>query len=123
MNFLLHKRLISINLNRNQSKMGLIKPNNYNKEEITFARIADALSHPARTRIIELIQEENIVTQTSLVSHLNLNRTSVNRHINNLRRANLLLNKYRIHYEILHLNEETFLQFEKRLQELSSSYK
>ncbi|MNJ83024.1 Helix-turn-helix domain protein [compost metagenome] len=103
--------------------MGLIKPNNYNKEEITFARIADALSHPARTRIIELIQEENIVTQTSLVSHLNLNRTSVNRHINNLRRANLLLNKYRIHYEILHLNEETFLQFEKRLQKLSNSYK
>lgn len=100
--------------------MGLIKPNNYNKEELKFSRIADALSHPARTRIIELIQEENIVTQTSLISHLNLNKTSVNRHINNLRRANLLLNEYRIHFDILYLNTETLIQFEKRLQELSN---
>lgn len=101
--------------------MGLIKPNNYNREELKFSRIADALSHPARTRIIELIQEENTVTQTSLVSHLNLNRTSVNRHINNLRRANLLLNEYRIHFDILYLNKETLIQFEKRLHELSKS--
>lgn len=99
--------------------MGLIKPNNYNREEIKFSRIANALSHPARTRIIKLIQEENIVTQTSLVSELNLNKTSVNRHINNLRLANLLLNEYRIHFDILHLNKDTLSQFEKSLQELS----
>ncbi len=100
--------------------MGLIKPNNYNKEELKFSRIANALSHPARTRIIELIHEEMVVTQTSLVSHLNLNKASVHRHINCLRRANLLLNKYRIHYDILHLNEETLIQFEKQLQKLSN---
>lgn len=100
--------------------MGLIKPNNYNKEELKFSRIANALSHPARTRIIELIHEEMVVTQTSLVSHLNLNKASIHRHINCLRRANLLLNKYRIHYDILHLNEETLIQFEKQLQKLSN---
>lgn len=99
--------------------MGLIKPNNYNKEEMKFSRIANALSHPARARIIELIQEENTVTQTSLISHLNLNRTSINRHINSLKRANLLLNEYRTHFDILHLNKETLAQFEKRLQKLS----
>lgn len=100
--------------------MGLIKPNNYNKEELKFSLIANALSHPARTRIIELIHEEIVVTQTSLISHLNLNKASVHRHINCLRRANLLLSKYRIHYDILHLNEETLIQFEKQLQKLSN---
>lgn len=101
--------------------MGLIKPNNYSKEEVKFSRIANALAHPARTRIIELIQEEMLVTQTSLVSHLNLNKASVHKHINCLRRADLLLNKYRIHYDILHLNPEPLKQFEERLQKLSKS--
>lgn len=101
--------------------MGLIKPNNYNKEEIKFAQIADALSHPARTRIIGLIQEEIVVTQASLVSYLNMNKASVNRHLNCLRRANLLLSQYQTHYDILHLNEETLKQFEKGLQKLSNT--
>lgn len=101
--------------------MGLIKPNNYSKEEVKFSRIANALAHPARTRIIELIQEEILVTQTSLVSHLNLNKASVHKHINCLRRADLLLNKYRIHYDVLYLNSEPLKQFEKRLQNLSKA--
>lgn len=100
--------------------MGLIKPNNYDQEELKFARIANALSHPARTRIIRFIREEMIVTQASLIMQLNLNKTSVNRHINCLRRANLLLNEYQIHYEILHVNEETLRLFEKRIQKLSN---
>ncbi len=101
--------------------MGLIKPNNYSEEELKFSRIASALSHPARTRIIELFQEELLVTQTSLVSHLNLNKASVHRHINCLRRADLLLNKYRIHYDKLHLNKVTLEQFQKHLQKLSNA--
>lgn len=101
--------------------MGLIKPNNYSKEELKFSKIANALAHPARTRIIELFQEEMLVTQASLVSYLNLNKASVHRHINCLRRANLLLNKYRIHYDMLYLNEETLKQFEKRIQKLSKT--
>lgn len=118
---LLLQSLIFSNLNRNRLKMGLIKPNNYSKEELKFSKIANALGHPARTRIIELIQEELLVTQTSLVSHLNLNKASIHRHINCLRRANLLLNKYKIHYDMLYLNEETLKQFEKRLQKLSKA--
>ncbi len=100
--------------------MGLIKPNNYSKEEVKFSRIANALGHPARIRIIKLFQEEILVTQSSLVSHLNLNKASVHRHINCLRRADLLLNKYRIHYDKLLLNEDTLNQFQNRLQKLTN---
>lgn len=100
-------------------KMGLIKPNNYSKEELKFSRIASALAHPARTRIIELFQEEILITQTSLISHLNLNKASVHQHINCLRRAGLLLNEYRTHYDKLHLNEKTLNQFQRRLEKLA----
>lgn len=101
--------------------MGLIKPNNYSKEEMQFSRIASALGHPARTRIIELFQEELLVTQSSLISHLNLNKASVHRHINCLRKANLLLNRYQIHYDELYLNQDTLEQFQNHLQKLSNS--
>lgn len=101
-------------------KMGLIKPNNYNQDETKFARIANALSHPARKRIIEIIKTTETIRSTDLTEKLNLNRASVNRHLSSLKQANLIEAIYNIHFENFILKTETFEYFEERLQQLKN---
>ena len=62
--------------------MGIIKPNNYSKNELNFAKIAGALSHPVRNRIIELLLTEEVVTQNKL-----LNYPDTSHNVNSLRRS------------------------------------
>lgn len=96
--------------------MGLIKPNHYDKTEVKFSCIASALSHPARRRILELIQDGEFITQKSLIHLLNLGQTSVKRHVASLKRAKLVIGKYDVHYEMLQLNEETLEEFENAIK-------
>ena len=103
--------------------MGLIKPNNYDKTEVKFSCIASALSHPARRRIIVLIQDGEFITQHTLISYLNLNKASVNRHVYYLKKANLLFGVYHVHFEQLKVNEETLEEYENEIKSLRISRK
>lgn len=96
--------------------MGLIKPNNYDHTEVYFSRIANALSHPARRRVIQLIQDGEFVTQTTLTRFLNLSQTAVNRHVSILKRAELIACDYAVHYDLLRLNEKTLEEFEEEVR-------
>lgn len=101
--------------------MGLTKPNNYEQEELRFATIAMALAHPARNRIIEHLQNEVFLIQAMLPQYLNLNKTSVNRHLRLLKSAGLIDEYYTIHYAELRLNEQTLQYFHEKLQSLLHS--
>ena len=54
--------------------MGAIKPNNYNDTELNISRLTDAIGHPIRTRMLELIKQNPFITQTQLEILLPLSR-------------------------------------------------
>ncbi len=100
--------------------MGLTKPNNYGEDEIKFTLIATALGHPARKRIIDIIQRYSFVRNTDLPTHLNLHHATVTQHINCLRKSGLVTCEYFVHFDVLHLNEEILDYFLTELNQISS---
>lgn len=101
--------------------MGLIKPNDYTFKEVHFADIANAFSHPARNRIVEMLQNGEQLKQVQLPEILRLSKASVCRHLNSLRKAELLDNEYFIHYELLRLNMKTVEKFQNQFKKLVES--
>lgn len=70
--------------------MGASKTNQYSIHEIKSAKIARALAHPARIRILTLLKQESLVRNTDLVKDLQLVKSSVNSHLNKLMDADLI---------------------------------
>lgn len=87
--------------------MGLIKPNNYSKSELKFDAVSKAVSHPARSRIIDLLVDYTFVRNIDLSGYLNLSPAMVTKHLDYLKRAGVICCEYEIHYDILRLNQET----------------
>jgi len=75
------------------SKTDLFTPN-----EIKLAIIGRALSHPARIRIFELINEFGYVKNIDLSQQLNLTHSSVSNHIKKLKEADLITIEYAPNY-------------------------
>ena len=98
--------------------MGLIKDNNYTTKELFFAQIANALSHRARKKILELAQHEILVKQTQLPEILSLNKTSIHRHIQSLRKADLIEEYYFVHFSQIKLNTKTLDYFNSKICEM-----
>lgn len=81
--------------------MGAIKANNYVEEEINIAMICDAFSHPARKRMIDLLNEHAFLRNIDLVRLLNLSPTAIMNHINTMKRIDLVEISYTMHwYEV-----------------------
>ena len=99
--------------------MGLIKQNNYDGEELRFATISNALAHPARKRIIEMTQTEDLVYQAVLPEMLNLCKTAVHNHILVMRKADLIDEYYFTHYSQIKLNIKTMEVYMKELERLT----
>lgn len=87
--------------------MGLIKPNNYSKEELKFDIVGKAISNPARSRIIDLLLICNTVRNTDLSNYLNLSPAMVTKHLDYMKRAKVIEVEYEIHYDLLRLNFKT----------------
>lgn len=84
--------------------MGAIKPNNYNDTELDISRLTDAIGHPVRTRMLELIKQNPSITQTQLDILLPLSRNAVHNHLNKLKKAELVIENYRTHFFPLEIN-------------------
>lgn len=101
--------------------MRLIKPISYLPEEIIFARIADALNHPIRKRVIELLQKKPFQTQRELLHYFDISTPSFHRHIKVLKQSGLLCGEYHVHFEALWVNEQTLIQFINETKKLLRS--
>ena len=115
--FLLYVRNI-IN-NQNLLKMGAIKPNDYNATELNISKLTDALGHPVRTRILEIIKQNPYITQTQLDVLLPLSRNAVYNHLSKLKNAELVIENYNIHYFPLEINWTKVEYLKSFLEELS----
>jgi len=97
--------------------MGLTKPNNYSDDELKFTAISKSIGHPARERIIELLIDGQFVRNVDLPVYLNLSQSMVTKHLDSLRRVELVGTIYEVHYDILYLKEETLEYYNQKLQE------
>lgn len=93
--------------------MGLTKPNNYSNNELNIARMSDAIGHPIRTRMLELIIQNPMITQQDLLTKIPLSPSSALQHLSKLKSSELISSSYDVHFLRLELNKE-------KLEELNS---
>ena len=70
--------------------MGATKTAQYPLDTLNLARIADALSHPARITIIKTLKENKSFRNVDFPIILELSPPSVNRHLQKLKQASLV---------------------------------
>jgi DNA-binding transcriptional ArsR family regulator len=96
--------------------MGAIKPNNYTEKEISISLIADAISHPLRTRIIQMLQDQEFLRNVDLSKVFSLNETTIKNHLDKLKKAGLIYYDYNVHYYQIRLNSTSFSDLKKFIQ-------
>ena len=70
--------------------MAQSKKAEFTKNDIDLAEIAKALSHPARIRILKILNELNSCMVGSIVDLLPLSQSTVSQHLKELKRVNLI---------------------------------
>ena len=70
--------------------MGLTKTENFSKKENDIAKIAKALSSPARVAILEILIEKKECICGELVDALPLSQATVSQHLRELKDAHLI---------------------------------
>lgn len=84
--------------------MRLIKPDNYQPEELYLSKIAHAISHPIRTRILELLANGNANTRVELCRYFKVSKVALYNHVQILKNSELITCNYNVHFEDIQLN-------------------
>uniref|UniRef100_A0A7V3E898 ArsR family transcriptional regulator n=1 Tax=Ignavibacterium album TaxID=591197 RepID=A0A7V3E898_9BACT len=70
--------------------MAISKKSEFTNEEIWLSEVAKALSHPARIRILKILNETNSCIVGTLVDKLPLAQATVSQHLKELKRVGLI---------------------------------
>lgn len=70
--------------------MAVSKKEEFTQEDIWLADVAKALSHPARIRILKILNDMNSCMVGSLVDKLPLAQATVSQHLKELKRVGLI---------------------------------
>jgi DNA-binding transcriptional ArsR family regulator len=70
--------------------MAKAKINEFTMNEIEIAEFAKAISHPARVRILKLLNELNICMTGEIVDLLPLSQSTVSQHLTELKKVGLI---------------------------------
>jgi len=62
----------------------------YSDEEITLARFAKALGHPARVQILKLLASQDACFCGNIVDYIPLSQSTVSQHLKELKDAGLI---------------------------------
>jgi ArsR family transcriptional regulator len=95
-----------------------IRTKKYGDEEIRIARIAKALSHPARVAILELLSRQNACYCGDIVEELPIAQATVSQHLKELKKSGLIQGdieppkvRYCIHPETWNYAQTLFSSF------------
>jgi DNA-binding transcriptional ArsR family regulator len=91
--------------------MGASKTAHYSKNEIEEALVGRALAHPARIRIIHILDKMQTANSMELTGLLELNLTSVHNHLNKLIDANIVSVEFKNNGYQLILNRTVIQEF------------
>ncbi|WP_304130878.1 helix-turn-helix transcriptional regulator [Ignavibacterium album] len=70
--------------------MAVTKREEFTQEEIWLSDVAKAMSHPARIRILKILNETNSCIVGTLVDKLPLAQATVSQHLKELKRVGLI---------------------------------
>lgn len=70
--------------------MAISKKDEFSKAETELAEIAKALSHPARIKILKILNDLDSCMVGSIVDLLPLSQSTVSQHLNELKRVGLI---------------------------------
>ncbi len=70
--------------------MAVARTEEFNKIDIELAEIAKALSHPARIKILKILNDLNSCMVGSIVDLLPLSQSTVSQHLKELKRVGLI---------------------------------
>jgi len=70
--------------------MAVTKKDEFTQEEVWLADIAKSLSHPARIKILKMLNEMSSCMVGSLVDNLPLAQATVSQHLKELKRVGLI---------------------------------
>ena len=86
--------------------MGLTKDNQYSTNQLKFAQLGVAMAHPARVRILQILKEETIYRFEDFPKILNLDQSTIRKHLEKLKSGNLIMETYIYHQSIFSLKNE-----------------
>lgn len=98
--------------------MGVSKTTQYTKEILEISKIANALAHPARIKIVETLKLNSGKRNIDFQTLLGLSQTSVHVHLYKLKDAKIVEFKQFMNQYYVELNEnnlEDLVHFLKRL--------
>ena len=70
--------------------MGVSKTENYSSKELSIAKYAKALSHPARVAILHVLLKKQSCICGDIVDELPLSQSTVSQHLKELKEAGLI---------------------------------
>lgn len=70
--------------------MGVSKTDNYTSKELSIAKYAKALSHPARVAILHVLLKKQSCICGDIVDELPLSQSTVSQHLKELKEAGLI---------------------------------
>lgn len=81
--------------------MGVSKTTQYTKEVLEISKIANALAHPARIKIVETLKHDSGKRNIDFQVLLGLSQTSVHVHLTKLKEAKIVeFNQFRNQYHV-----------------------
>ncbi len=98
--------------------MAISKKDEFTQEEIWLAEIAKALSHPARIKILKVLNEMDSCMVGSLVGKLPLAQATVSQHLNELKKVGLIIGEIDGPKICYCVNNKVLLKAKKELDKL-----
>jgi DNA-binding transcriptional ArsR family regulator len=102
--------------------MGLTKPKQFTEIDITVARYAKALAHPARIAILRILLERQACICGDIVEELPLSQSTVSQHLKELKESGLIQGDIDGKKVCYCINEKAWKQAQQMLQGLFADY-
>ncbi len=96
--------------------MGLTKDNNYSTNQLNVALFGKAIGHPARAKILELLQTRKDIPFEQLHKLLNLSQPTTRIHVEKLKCANLIKEYYIFHSSFIQIDDSFQDEFDEILK-------
>lgn len=93
--------------------MGASKTYQFSEKELNMAKFGRALAHPARVRIIHLLQQHSSCRNTDLTTDLELVKSSVHAHVKKLLDAGLVSVEFYPNCYLIRLNPNVLNYFQR----------
>ncbi|MFD2247938.1 ArsR/SmtB family transcription factor [Pontibacter ruber] len=102
--------------------MGLSKTEEFVQADITLAKYAKALGHPARIAILRILLERNTCICGDIVEELPLSQSTVSQHLKELKDAGLIKGDIEGKKVCYCINENNWRHAQQLLQSMFVSY-